>query len=50
MQQTTYSRGQDLLSDCGKFYLVSLAQNNIPEIRERMRKKFNMNSRVRAVL
>jgi len=36
----------DLLSDCGKFYLVSLAQNNIPEIRERMRKKFNMNSRI----
>jgi len=50
MKPTTYSRGQDLLSDCGKFYLVALAQNNIPEIRERMRKKFNMNSQVRAVL
>lgn len=42
-------REQDLLSDCGKFYLVALAQNNIPEICERMRKKYSMNSRVCAV-
>lgn len=47
--RTTYNKGQDLLSDCGRFYLVALAQNDIPGIRERMRKKFNMNSRVRAV-
>lgn len=39
---------QDLLSDCGRFYLVALAQNNIPEICERMQNKFNMNSRVGA--
>lgn len=43
------TRGQDLLSDSGKLYLVTLTQNNIPEIRERMRKQFNMNSRVRAI-
>lgn len=46
MLQITFNRGQDLLSDCGKFYLVALAQNNIPEIRQRMREKFNMNSQV----
>lgn len=49
MLQVTYNKPQDLLSDCGKFYLVALVQNNIPEIRQRMREKFNMNSRVRAV-
>ncbi|KAF8446240.1 S-adenosyl-L-methionine-dependent methyltransferase [Boletus edulis BED1] len=36
----------DLLSDCGKFYLVAQAQNNIPEICERMQIKFNLNSRI----
>ncbi|KAI9572683.1 S-adenosyl-L-methionine-dependent methyltransferase [Boletus coccyginus] len=39
----------ELLSNCGRFYLVALAQNDIPGIRERMREKFNMNSRVRAI-
>lgn len=38
--------GQSLLSDSGKFYLVAVTQNNIPEIRERMRKQFNMSSQV----
>lgn len=46
---TTYNKGQELLSNCGRFYLVALAQNDIPGIRERMREKFNMNSRVRAI-
>ncbi|KAG1715797.1 hypothetical protein ID866_1373 [Astraeus odoratus] len=35
---------EDLLSDRGKFYLVALEQNNIPEIRERMSRGFNLQS------
>jgi len=36
----------DLLSDRGKFYLVALAQNNIPEIRQKMQNSFHLNSEV----
>ncbi|KAG9314628.1 hypothetical protein JVU11DRAFT_5433 [Chiua virens] len=36
----------DLLTNNGKFYLVALAQNNIPEICEKIRNKFNMNGRI----
>jgi len=36
----------DLLSDRGKFYLVALAQNNIPGIRQKMQNSFHLNSEV----
>ncbi|KAF9243826.1 S-adenosyl-L-methionine-dependent methyltransferase [Melanogaster broomeanus] len=36
----------ELLSACGKFYLVALAQNNIPDIRQRMQEKFDLDSEI----
>ncbi|KAF9229628.1 hypothetical protein BS17DRAFT_792513 [Gyrodon lividus] len=36
----------DLLSDHGKFYLVALAQNNIPEIRQKMQNDFDLSSEI----
>ena len=38
----------ELLSPEGRFYLVALKQNNVPEIRERMRQRFHLNSQVSA--
>jgi len=39
-------RLQDLLSERGKFYLVALEENNIPEIRGRMLHDYNLQSQV----
>ena len=37
---------QDLLSERGKFYLVALEENNIPEIRRRMLRDYDLQSQV----
>lgn len=37
---------EDLLSERGKFYLVALEENNIPEIRGRMLRDYNLQSQI----
>lgn len=38
---------QDLLSPTGHFYLVAVAQNDVPGIQRRMHDKYHLNSEVR---
>ncbi|KAH6917440.1 methylase, partial [Coprinopsis sp. MPI-PUGE-AT-0042] len=46
MQVTNYFLGlvKDLLSPSGRFYLVALKQNNVPEIRQRMQEQYDLSS------
>ncbi|GLB36470.1 putative methyltransferase [Lyophyllum shimeji] len=37
---------EELISDRGRFYLVAVAENNIPEIRERMRTRHGLQSEI----
>lgn len=41
---------QDLLSPHGRFYLVAVAQNNIPDIQRRMQENYALESKVSTIL